>query len=182
MTSATDLSSSASPLIMVLEDRGVSKEAFLELQRQAVANIHMSSDSIMQCRRLFREHSLGGAYRLSYVWQFLNEIKMGMEHEKTAQVTLQDPFFQRLIQFAKNDVLRLIKHNARIPVYDSWLLVGVADEGAAYEKEGCTNVFTLKEGEIFGEYMMVNCFRGICLTLSSLYSKTRRPRTHLPRR
>ncbi|EKM55297.1 uncharacterized protein PHACADRAFT_173398 [Phanerochaete carnosa HHB-10118-sp] len=137
------------PLIMVLEDRGVIKQAFLELQEAAVAAIHMSSDSVMQCRQLFREHSLGGSYRLSYVWQLLNAVGLGMEHEENIRVVLQDPFFERLVQFAKNDVLRSIKHNARIPVLGSYLLVGVADEGPAYEAEGCENVFKLEEGQIY---------------------------------
>lgn len=137
------------PLIMILEDRGVYKQAFLDLQEAAVANIHMSSDSVMQCRQLFREHSLGGSYRLSYVWQMLNAVGLGMEYEKNARVVLRDPFFERLVQFAKNDVLRSIKHNARIPVYDGYLLVGVADEGPAYEAEGFENVFKLQEGEIY---------------------------------
>ncbi|GJE87096.1 RdRP-domain-containing protein [Phanerochaete sordida] len=137
------------PLIMVLEDRGVSKQAFLDLQEAAVAAIHMSSDSVLQCRHLFREHSLGGSYRLSYIWQLLNAVGLGMEHEKDKRVVLRDPFFETLVQFAKNDVLRSIKHNARIPVLDSYLLVGVADEGPAYEAEGCENVYKLEKGEIY---------------------------------
>lgn len=139
-----------SPLVMILEDRGVNKETFLKLQGEAVANINMSSDKILACRQLFRDHSLGTSFRLSYIWQFLAEIDMGMEYERTAKYTLQDAFFERLIQYAKNDVLRSIKHNARIPLPESWLLVGVADEGAAYVAEGCEDVFTLKEGQIYG--------------------------------
>ena len=135
---------------MVLEDRGVTKKAFMDLQRDAIAEIHMSSDSIMQCRTLFRAHSLGSAFRLSYICQFLHAIGMGMPHEQYTDVVLRDPFFERLVQFGKNDVLRSIKHNARIPVKQSWLLVGVADEGFAYEAEGCENVFKLEEGQIFG--------------------------------
>ena len=143
---------------MVLEDRGVSKDAFLDLQRDAISAIHMSSDSIMQCRTLFRSHSLGTAFRLSFICQFLDAIKMGMGKETNTVALLDNPFFQQLVQYAKNDVLRSIKHNARIPVKESWLLVGVADEGAAYEAEGCENVFTLKEGQIYGRCCVVcNC-------------------------
>jgi RNA-dependent RNA polymerase len=138
------------PLIMVLEDRGVSKQAFMDLQRDAIAEIHMSSDSLMQCRTLLRSHSLGTAYRLSYIYQFLKAINMGMPHEENTLVVLDDPFLEHLVQYAKNDVLRSIKHNARIPVRGSWLLVGVADEGPAYEEEGCENVFKLQEGQIYG--------------------------------
>ena len=138
-----------SPLVMILEDRGVTKEAFLELQDKAVATINMSSDKILECRKLFREHSFGTSFGLSYIWQFLAVLDVGTQYERT-NYTLQDPFFERLIQYAKNDVLRSIKHNARIPLPESWLLVGVADEGVAYVAEGCENVHTLEKGEIYG--------------------------------
>lgn len=139
---------------MVLEDRGVDKQAFLDLQERAVAKIHMASDTIENCRSLFREHHLGTAYRLPYIWQFLRSVGMGMraEHDPPPRVVLNDPFLERLIQFAKNDVLRSIKHNARIPIEDSFLLVGIADEGPAYEQGGLTDVVSLKEGEIYGKF------------------------------
>ena len=135
---------------MILEDRGVDKEAFIRLQEDAVEEIQMSSDKILACRQLFRSHSLGNSYRLGYIWQFLASIDMGTVYEKTARFTLRDPFFERLIQYAKNDILRSIKHSARIPISGSWLLVGVADEGAAYIQEGCENVFTLGPNQIYG--------------------------------
>jgi RNA-dependent RNA polymerase len=64
---------------------------------------------------------------------------------------MDNPFFSQLRQVAKNDVLRDIKHSARIPVPDSYLLVGVADEGPAYEAAGDTNIFKLQESQIYGE-------------------------------
>lgn len=134
---------------MVLEDRGVDKKTFIKLQNEAIAAIHMASDSMMQCRSLLRDHSLGPAYRLAYICQVLKAIGVGMQHEG-AVYTLKDSFFDRVIQFGKNSVLRLIKHAARIPVPDSYHLVGVADEGPAYEAAGLRNVFKLTEGQIFG--------------------------------
>lgn len=139
---------------MILEDRGVDKEMFTQLQRDAVGAINMSSDKILACRQLFRSHSLGNSFRMGYIWQFLAAIGMGTIYEKTARVTLRDPFFERLIQYAKNDVLRSIKHSARIPVPKSWLLVGVADEGVAYIEEGCENVFTLGPNQIYGNQLL----------------------------
>jgi RNA-dependent RNA polymerase len=59
-----------------------------------------------------------------------------------------------------NDVLRDIKHSARIPIPESYLLVGVADEGPAYKKAGLTNVYILPEGNIFGVFRR-NC-HGFC--------------------
>ncbi|THG97697.1 hypothetical protein EW026_g4356 [Hermanssonia centrifuga] len=136
------------PLIMVLEDREVDKKVFLDLQEKAVAEIHMASDSLMQSGRILRQNSLGTAYGLPFVLQFLKAIGMGMEYEKT-EYKLRDPFLDRLVHFAKNHVLRSLKHAARIPVHGSYLLVGVADEGPAYEAAGHQNVFRLEDGEVF---------------------------------
>lgn len=134
---------------MVLEDRGVGKKTFKDLQDAAIAEIHMSSDRIMQCRQLFRDHSLGQAFKLPFLLRFLHEVGLGMQYERS-KFELNDPFFDNLVLYAKNSVLRSLKHAARIPVKDSWLLVGVADEGPAYEKEGYQDVYKLQEGEIFG--------------------------------
>lgn len=139
------------PLIMVLEDRGVSQEAFLKLQKRAIGNVHMSSDTVLRARQLFREQQLGGAYRISYIFQCMHALGLGMEYEKTALYQLKDPFFERVIQYAKNHVLRAMKHAARIPIPDSYLLVGVADEGPAYQARGMENVFCLSEMQIYGE-------------------------------
>ena len=51
-----------------------------------------------------------------------------------------------------NHSLREMKFKARIPVPHSHQLVGVADEGQAYIKEGVdpANIFTLHEKEIYG--------------------------------
>lgn len=65
---------------------------------------------------------------------------------------IDNPFLRQLRQVAMADVLRDIKHNARIPIPDSYLLVGVADEGPAYQAAGHHNVFTLKQGHIFGAW------------------------------
>ncbi|CAL1705570.1 unnamed protein product [Somion occarium] len=136
------------PLITILEDRGVEKSAFLKLQMDAVADIRAAGDTMELARHLFRSHSLGTSYRIPYIIQCLSELGLGMKDERPTHI-LQDAFFDRLILFAKNHVLRDIKHAARIPVPDSYMLVGIADEGPVYEKEGIENVFMLEEGQIF---------------------------------
>lgn len=136
---------------MVLEDRGVTQKSFLNLQKRAIAKIHMSSDKVLQARQLFREQQLGGSYRLAFILQCLDALNVGMELERNAAHTLQDPFFERLILFAKNHVLRAIKHAARIPVPDSYMLVGVADEGPAYVAAGYEDVYCLPPECIYGK-------------------------------
>ncbi len=152
---------------MVLEDRGVEKKSFMELQEQAIAAIHMSSDEIMKCRQLFRVHSLGPSYHISWMLQCLQVIGMGMQHERS-KYTLNDPFIDRLTHFAKNHVLRSIKHAARIPIPGSFLLVGVADEGPAYEEAGYENVFKLNKGEIYGGFW---CTAGYLILIAVLSVK-----------
>lgn len=137
------------PLVMIMEDRGVDKNAFIELQERTKTDIHTASDSMELFYRLLKVHKLGQAFGLDYIIRRLRTIGMGFKHEKDVTV-LKDPFIDRLIHFAKNDVLRDVKHGARIPIPDSYLLVGIADEGPAYEAEGVENVYTLKENEIFG--------------------------------
>lgn len=137
------------PLVMIMEDRGVDKNAFIELQERTKTDIHTASDSMELFYRLLKVHKLGQAFGLDYIIRSLRTIGMGFKHEKDVTV-LKDPFIDRLIHFAKNDVLRDVKHGARIPIPDSYLLVGIADEGPAYEAEGVENVYTLKENEIFG--------------------------------
>ncbi|KAI0718290.1 RdRP-domain-containing protein [Fomitopsis betulina] len=136
------------PLVMIMEDRGVDKNAFIELQERTKTDIHTASDSMELFYRLLKVHKLGQAFGLDYIIRRLRTIGMGFKHEKDVTV-LKDPFIDRLIHFAKNDVLRDVKHGARIPIPDSYLLVGIADEGPAYEAEGVENVYTLKENEIF---------------------------------
>ncbi|KAL4244861.1 RNA-dependent RNA polymerase [Abortiporus biennis] len=135
------------PLIMILEDRGVEKSAFTALQDRAVADIHMASDTVPQARSLFRTHGLGNGYKLGYLFQCFTALNLGFQNEKL--MPLENIFIDRLIQIGKANVLRDIKNNARIPVPDSWHLVGVADEGPAYQAAGYEDVFCLKEGQIF---------------------------------
>lgn len=134
---------------MIMEDRGVDKTAFIELQERTKTDIHTASDSMELFYRLLRSHKLGQAFGLDFIILRLRTIGMGFKHEKNVTV-LRDPFIDRLIHFAKNHVLRDVKHGARIPIPESYLLVGLADEGPAYEAEGVENVYALKENEIFG--------------------------------
>ncbi|KAK7693992.1 hypothetical protein QCA50_003568 [Cerrena zonata] len=136
------------PLITILEHRGVDKEAFMNLQRMAIADIHAASDTMILARQLFRSHSLGTSYRLPYIIQCLSSLGVGMKDERP-QYVLEDKFIDRLIMFAKAHVLRDIKYAARIPVPNSYMLVGIADEGPAYENEGVENVFKLEKGQVF---------------------------------
>lgn len=162
------------PLVMILEDRGVDKNAFIELQESTKRDIHTASDSMELFYRLLRAHKLGTSFALDFIIRRLRMIGMGFKHEKNVTV-LKNPFIDRLIHFAKNHVLRDVKHGARIPIPDSYLLVGVADEGPAYEAEGVENVYCLAKNEIFGEESRAQRARQM-LTTESVRSMRPAPR------
>ncbi|THH29583.1 hypothetical protein EUX98_g4606 [Antrodiella citrinella] len=136
-------------LIMILEDRGVMKSALVKLQAEAVQTVLTASDDLEKASELLKTNSLGLSYGLHYIIQGLRAIGMGTEIETNKTHVLSDVFMDRLITFAKNHVLRDIKHKARIPIPGSYNMVGIADEGPAYEAEGRKNVFKLAKGEIF---------------------------------
>ena len=138
--------------MMLLEDVGARKESFLSLQNLAVERARTIHDSISQFNDVLASHSLGSGYRLRHTMERLQDrYNMDFKSEGRRIVSMDNPFFSQLRQVAMNDVLRDIKHSARIPVPDSYLLVGVADEGPAYEAAGYTNIFKLNEFEIYGE-------------------------------
>ena len=144
---------------MALEDRGVKKEAFLELQEKAKATIYLSSDSLANFTKQLRDHHMGFQYHLASILEQLDnlglDIKTGINNgiKKTA---IGKPFFESLLRYSMNHSLREVKFKARIPVPNSYQLVGVADEGRAYIDEGLNedDVFTLKDGFIFGPFLL----------------------------
>lgn len=134
---------------MILEDRGVTKEVFLELQDAAVADARTIDESSTQFRTVLDSHGLGRSYRLSSILARLQDLELDLHPGKQGP-GIDNPFLRQLRQVAMTDVLRDIKHSARIPVPDSYLLVGVADEGPAYRDAGYDNVYVLPEGHIYG--------------------------------
>ena len=137
--------------MMLLEDVGARKESFLSLQNLAVERARTIDDSISKFNDVLASHTLGSGYRLRHIMESLQRYNMDFKSEGRRTVSMDNPFFSQLRQVAMNDVLRDIKHHAKIPIPDSYLLVGVADEGPVYEAAGYTNIFKLNEFEIYGE-------------------------------
>ena len=135
---------------MILEDVGVRKEAFQELQDNAVADAKTIDDSISHFVGVLASHHLGSSYRLREILcRLRDDFNMDLTSNGKA-ITMDTPFLRQIRQVAMRDILRDIKHSARIPIPKSYLLVGIADEGPAYKAED-ENVFCLKEGEIYGK-------------------------------
>jgi RNA-dependent RNA polymerase len=138
-------------MVMVLEDRGVKKEAFIDLQDAVKAEIYLAEDSLTNLRRLLKGHGLGNKFHLSFILEQLHLLRLDLQNNANKR-TIESVFLQRLLRCSMAHVLREIKYKARIPVPNSYQLVGVADEGQAYIREGANpeDVFTLPENHIYG--------------------------------
>ena len=136
---------------MVLEDRGVRREAFIDLQEAAKAEIFLSGDSLINFRKLLKSHGLGNQFHLAFILEKLNLLGLDFRNNNNKRA-IESPFFGRLLRCSMSHAHREVKFKARIPVPNSYQLVGVADEGQAYIREGIEpdKVFTLPEGHIYG--------------------------------
>jgi len=120
------------PLIMILETLGVPIQSFLHLQQAMITSITASARSMERSAQLLATHGLGSAFRIPSV--LLGLANLGLDSPPA-----NDEFLARGLNYCVNDVLRSLKHRARIHVPDSWTLVGVADFHTY-----------LREGEVFG--------------------------------
>jgi RNA-dependent RNA polymerase len=145
---------------MALEDLGVEKDAFMDLQKAAIQQIHLAGNSLKIFVGLLKSHGLGDNFRLPFILEQLIKLRLDFE-DYLDREAIGSAFFGRLVRDSINHSLREVKFKARIPVPHSYQLVGVADEGQAYIKEGVDpdRVFTLKEKCIYGMFF----FRGFLL-------------------
>jgi RNA-dependent RNA polymerase len=143
------LSPTSRPLVMLLEDLGVHKDEFLSLQRQEIADAYTIDASLKQFLRFVSGHNLGKPFRLPYLLRQLQNLGLDISAD-ASDTSIDTPFLRLLRGVAINDVLRDIKHSARIRIPESYLLVGIADEGPFYEEKGYENVFRLEPNQIYG--------------------------------
>ena len=114
-----------------MEQLGVPCTTFEDLQDSAVRNAQHSVESFERAGRLLEAYGLGQSYKLYSVMISLEKLSL-------SPMSLGDPFYQGMMDFAVNHVLRELKYHARIPVENAWNLVGVADVHGY-----------LNEGEVF---------------------------------
>ncbi|KIY45410.1 RdRP-domain-containing protein [Fistulina hepatica ATCC 64428] len=107
------------PLIMLLEALGVPYETFKKYQDMAVEDVHRATHSLENAARMLETYGLGTSFRLTSV--LLDLEKLGID------CLPGDEFYTKMIEFAMNHVLRVLKNKARIPVPGAWTLVGVCD-------------------------------------------------------
>lgn len=154
---------------MVLEDRKIPSEVFLDIQADALADILGAQESITTACRFLHANGLGWGFSLRYILDQLG--KLGFDLKKRPEVAridddpadandpdqwvLNNRFMLSALKFAEFQVLRDIKHRARIPVKDSHVLVGVADEGPEYRKRRINKIdgkkiYCLSPDNVFG--------------------------------
>lgn len=93
-------------------------------------------------------------FRLPLLLQQLSDLGIDYGNQFKSNPASNDEFICRVREYAIQQVLRDMKNRARIPVPNSHLLVGVADEGPAYVKSGYSNIYHLKENQIYGSSVL----------------------------
>ena len=136
---------------MALEDLGIQTGALMDLQDSVKARISSASDSLEDITGLLKTYSIGGSFHLAFVLGRLNKLGLG-PRDTFDTMAFGNAFLGRLLRDSAHYMLRELKYKTQIPVSRSYQLVGVADEGQAYIREGVDpdTVFTLKEGFIYG--------------------------------
>jgi hypothetical protein len=131
---------------MVLEGLGIPYKIFKVYQDAAVRNAEDSIKDLDCATKMLESFGLGASYRLPSVMSHLHKLGVRMP---------RDDFYQTMMEFAINHVLRELKHHARIPI-PGWTLVGVvdvhnylaADEIFACVQERDTGKKTYLEGRV----------------------------------
>ena len=158
-------------LIVILEDRKVAAEVFLKIQEDALDAIAGAQESIAAACQFLHASNLGWGFSFRFVLEQLG--KLGLDLKKRAEIAridddpddvsdpersvLKNDFLLSTLKFAEFHVLRDIKHRARIPIKDSHVLVGVADEGPEYRGRGIRKIdgkklYLLTANDVFGAY------------------------------
>lgn len=156
-------------MIVILEDRKIPADVFLKIQADALADVDGARESLVTACRFLIANGLGKGFNLRYILEQLG--KLGLDLKKRPEIAridddpedacdpermiLNNKFLTSTLKFAEFQVLRDIKHRARIPVKDSHVLVGVADEGPEYRSRGIKKIneekiYCLSGNDVFG--------------------------------
>ncbi|KAJ3989755.1 RNA dependent RNA polymerase-domain-containing protein [Lentinula detonsa] len=149
-------------LVMILEDRGVERTNFMKLLREAVADAQLVDDSLSKCQAFLALHSFGNVYHLPWILERLaeREAEIIEPHSTSSKkMNIDSKFLKGLRNIARMQVLKEIKHDARILIPDSHLLVGVADEGPAYVNDDSMPEFTDETTYCLSENQIYACIQ-----------------------
>jgi hypothetical protein len=123
------------PLIKILEDLGVPRDLFLELQREEVESLRQTVRSPQQAAIFLDQAHISKSTRLSWLITVLQSL--GLNYN-------QDSFLKRAVELVILMKLRDLKYKARILVPNAVTLYGIMDE-TGFLEEGEIFVPTLNE-------------------------------------
>lgn len=112
-------------IIGILSEGGVEDRVFLELQADAIRNANRSKHSIKQAVPFLESNGLGVSFRLPSL--LLNLRRLLNLDIGDVDDAIEDEFLDRCLEFGITNVLRTLKHKARILVPGAYTLVGVPD-------------------------------------------------------
>ncbi|GAA5913671.1 RNA dependent RNA polymerase [Sporobolomyces salmoneus] len=128
------------PLIKLLEDLGISTEALIKLQKNAMAKVRKARKKLSSAIRLLDDWNLSRSSRLSTTLAFLDQEKT------TSKAAFQNPFVSQLLDAVVTHVSRDIKYKSRIPIPGSYNLVGVVDIENTLEEDEIYAPIQLPDG------------------------------------
>ncbi|KAH8917709.1 RdRP-domain-containing protein, partial [Atractiella rhizophila] len=116
------------PLVQMLEHLGASSAAIEELQSQAVRDISSISESVDHAAEVFKKFGVANSFRVASILRNMKNLLQLDLGSNISAGRIQDPFLLEVLRITTADILRELKHRARIPVPGSYTLLGVADE------------------------------------------------------
>ncbi|KAK6527644.1 hypothetical protein TWF694_004626 [Orbilia ellipsospora] len=124
-------------LIKILEDRGIHKSRFLELQSEALATLRTMTLAASHAASFLEYQNRCTAADTAFL------IRELQDHGWNYQ---EDKFLRQVVEFSMLNTLRDMKYRARIPIEQGFTLIGIVDE-TNYLHEGEIYMPIKKEGE-----------------------------------
>ena len=103
-------------IIKILEDLGVSEEAFLTLQNEAVEQLRIITESPVNAATFFRKNHIGETAKLPWLVRELWDLGV---------LYTDDIFLKQVLEVCVLAELRELKHRSRIRVNDGMTLYGM---------------------------------------------------------
>ena len=134
---------------------------FIYLLKNEIEEVYNSHKSTNNLVKILRKHSFGTSFRFTTLLSRLSN-KYGLDIDtKNPMRCIRTDFINNIISCYTNFIFRGFKYRCRIPVPNSWTLVGIADEGPAYisqKRYKACDVFTLRKGQIYGMINHINIY------------------------
>ncbi|KAL5529571.1 hypothetical protein ACEPAG_5556 [Sanghuangporus baumii] len=142
------------PLVMILEDRGVKKDVFLELLDSAIADVHLTRESVTHFVTVMKSHGLGSTFGVNSLLQKLSVYGLDLNPRNPAR-NLRNPFIDKLIGSTISSVLRDVQYRCRIPVPKGYTLTMLDFQKSDYISWRFIELFPSK-----GKRSLASCLSG----------------------